>query len=144
MDGLNRYAYARNNPVRYDDPTGHCVNFFGIEYKCSPEFAIRILDCSISISACGEVFDAQGVTTDPKLVRMAHEFSVWAVGRLQFWANFFHQDFYPYSRANRGKLGPYPDPTRAEHLLQMGAPVSPKLTSEISTPPPRSSARFAV
>lgn len=22
---LNRYAYARNNPLRYTDPTGHCV-----------------------------------------------------------------------------------------------------------------------
>lgn len=26
---LNRYAYARNNPLRYNDPTGHCCNDCG-------------------------------------------------------------------------------------------------------------------
>ena len=29
-DGLNLYAYVKNNPVKYVDPSGHCV-------KCSKE-----------------------------------------------------------------------------------------------------------
>ena len=29
--GLNRYAYVRNNPLRYDDPSGHCP-----EGQCLP------------------------------------------------------------------------------------------------------------
>ena len=30
---LNRYAYARNNPLRYNDPSGHCYNDCGV---CGP------------------------------------------------------------------------------------------------------------
>jgi hypothetical protein len=42
--GLNRYAYAANNPLRYNDPTGHCFN--GLE--CSEWISLQWIACGIS------------------------------------------------------------------------------------------------
>lgn len=44
---LNRYTYVTNNPVRYTDPTGHCV---------------EVLSCTIEGAAAGSVL-APGVGT---------------------------------------------------------------------------------
>jgi len=39
--GLNRYSYSNNNPINYNDPTGHCVGAGGHEFEdgspaCNP------------------------------------------------------------------------------------------------------------
>ena len=39
--GLNRFSYANNNPLNYNDPTGHCVGAGGHEFPdgspaCNP------------------------------------------------------------------------------------------------------------
>jgi len=41
VDGLNRYAYAKNNPLRYTDPSGHCINSDG----CDQSEILTILRC---------------------------------------------------------------------------------------------------
>ena len=32
---LNRYAYVRDNPLRFVDPSGHCFTFMGQKFSCS-------------------------------------------------------------------------------------------------------------
>jgi len=33
---LNRYSYVLNNPIRYNDPTGHYAEGFACERSCQP------------------------------------------------------------------------------------------------------------
>jgi RHS repeat-associated protein len=39
---LNRYSYTLNNPVKYTDPTGHCVTPMGIPIPGCVEFVMRM------------------------------------------------------------------------------------------------------
>ena len=33
---LNRYSYVHNNPIRYTDPTGHCLGWLWNDASCRP------------------------------------------------------------------------------------------------------------
>ena len=59
-DGLNRYAYTRNNPLRYDDPTGHgavgipgpgCVEDTPGDGSCDPAPAVDPLEWANTVPA---------------------------------------------------------------------------------------------
>jgi RHS repeat-associated protein len=52
----DRYAYANNNPVIYNDPTGHCI-------RCAIRIAAVILTGSFILSAVGAIPDYVGVAT---------------------------------------------------------------------------------
>jgi RHS repeat-associated protein len=100
---LNRYAYVRNAPTRFTDPTGHCV--FGLE--CSPEIALNLAACAQSHDGCSRVFYALGIEASPQYVQSVHEFSRIGVGTIEYWVNFFSPDVNPYLNgpALLGKYG---------------------------------------
>jgi RHS repeat-associated protein len=55
IQGLDRYAYANNNPVRYTDPSGHCAVF------CAVVAAAAIIATPFVLSALGVTHDVIGV-----------------------------------------------------------------------------------
>nr|MDQ3004945.1 RHS repeat-associated core domain-containing protein [Chloroflexota bacterium] len=56
IQAWDRYAYANNNPVRYNDPTGHCI-------RCVIGVAAVALAGSFVLSAVGATPDYLGVAT---------------------------------------------------------------------------------
>jgi RHS repeat-associated protein len=42
-DGLNRYSYARNNPLRYTDPSGHDSEVYSVDDKGKVHLATTVL-----------------------------------------------------------------------------------------------------
>jgi RHS repeat-associated protein len=103
-DGLNRYAYARNNPLRYNDPSGHCVG--GPKAPCNPQIALNLLACAQSVEGCAIVFEALGRDSSLKDIAAAHDFASAAVGTPQFWGNFSRADINPYFNGD-ALLGAY-------------------------------------
>ncbi len=51
----DRYAYANNNPLRYNDPTGHCIDLL----NCLP--VVPIVGAYATLNALGIIPDYQGV-----------------------------------------------------------------------------------
>jgi RHS repeat-associated protein/uncharacterized repeat protein (TIGR01451 family) len=69
---LNRYAYTRNNPLKYTDPTGHspmCMQFAGVPYAGG--FAVLVCQAAEAIAASG-----------PQLVQLAANLSEFAASPL--------------------------------------------------------------
>lgn len=55
-DGLNRYMYVGDNPLRGNDPTGHCFVFVtGKELDCDAQKAIRWYECAYGGGCEGDV-----------------------------------------------------------------------------------------
>jgi RHS repeat-associated protein len=58
-EALNRYTYARNNPLRYTDPTGHFINFIpffiGIAISATVSTVVNV---SIAAATGGDLGDA--------------------------------------------------------------------------------------
>jgi RHS repeat-associated protein len=44
-DGLNRYGYGHDNPLRFSDPSGHCVFWMGQLQPCSQDQVERAIRC---------------------------------------------------------------------------------------------------
>jgi RHS repeat-associated protein len=64
--GIDRYSYVINNPLRYVDPTGLCfVNpFTGEMHECSSQIAFSMLMCSYGPSMCRQIAGMMGITGD--------------------------------------------------------------------------------
>jgi RHS repeat-associated protein len=73
-DGLNRYAYVRNNPIGYSDPSGKCAGwgFLG----CTDDNIKNFFNC-----ATGGSCDAGAQTDDVRRL------SRWVIGQMEFWHN---------------------------------------------------------
>jgi RHS repeat-associated protein len=79
---LDRFAYVRDNPLRYTDPTGHCVG--GKDAKCTPSIALNILACAASIEGCAAVNDMLGLGLSIDDIERIH---TWAAGAVR-WPSF--------------------------------------------------------
>jgi len=90
-DGPNRYAYAKFNPVRYTDRSGHCVG--GL--PCGAAQVLNIAACANSLYDCALVFEFLGIPvygSDGQLsdlLLQAFDFSTAAVQTTEFWINYY-------------------------------------------------------
>ncbi|MBL0698599.1 RHS repeat protein [Comamonas sp. JC664] len=60
---LHRYAYAYANPLRYTDPTGHCVNFFANEVFSAANCVDSAKALGGYVVGVGNVIGSLGVVT---------------------------------------------------------------------------------
>lgn len=74
VDGLNRYAMAKNSPVNYRDSSGYCA---WKVHDCAPESAKELISC-----AFGDCSD-WGVPKEDAI-----RLSQWALQQNIFWVNF--------------------------------------------------------
>jgi len=80
VDGLNRYAYVRGNPLRYNDPSGRCTP--GLRalvpgYQCTKEILESFVHCAFGVGSCGGD-DANSQTW--------RKFANWVLGDSEFFA----------------------------------------------------------
>ncbi len=114
VDGLDRYTYTRNNPVKYADPTGQCVG--GL--YCSPAIALNILACSGGAFACAQVFYLSNLPFDEARINDAVRFSEAAYRTSEFFQQLFSDANSPFISANYDSLrAGYPLSGAADSLL---------------------------
>jgi RHS repeat-associated protein len=95
VDGLNRYTYVKNNPLRYIDPSGRCVTFFGEKLPCTESAALNILTCAVSTEACAFLMWATRQPFSLDLPILLHSFASWALYTGEFQHNFVeHNPFW--------------------------------------------------
>jgi len=70
---LNRYAYVYNNPVRYTDPSGHCVGLLII--GCIALFVVVVVGIPVVAHAIEQpaTYAAYGLGPDPTGVTIAND-----------------------------------------------------------------------
>jgi RHS repeat-associated protein len=112
---LNRFAYVRDNPLRYTDPTGHCVG----DLPCNPAVAMNIAACGADSAApddCLAVFlalgwdpyyyDSAGKHLTQEFLDAWH-FAAAAVNTNQFWENYYDPRYNPRLHADEIRQGVY-------------------------------------
>jgi len=52
IDGVNRYSFVGNNPLRYIDPSGYCIVWAGEELDCSQDVWLQSLSCGVGGIGC--------------------------------------------------------------------------------------------
>jgi RHS repeat-associated protein len=62
---LNRYAYTLNNPLKYTDPTGHCVTPMGVPVPGCFEFLMRV----------GQQVESLVVQYGPSVIQLLQQWS---------------------------------------------------------------------
>ncbi len=75
-DGLNRYTYVRNNPVRHSDPSGQCI----LGQQCTIGDVSRFIRCASG----GDCKVPTGVNEED-----VRRLAGWALGQDEFWGNVF-------------------------------------------------------
>jgi RHS repeat-associated protein len=73
-DGLNRYEYVHDNPLRYTDPSGNCA-WVGV--SCTPQDILRFESCALG-GAC-----QTGAYAEASVRTLA----IWALAQHAFWHN---------------------------------------------------------